>query len=192
MSKYKIVAFVIALSFFTISSAVNAIPIFVGDTDELITDSSQSQQHQDNIDNVNWLVNDYNNDIDPDIPYPLFLLGKWEVDDNMWDGGIDPGFTGDFTGGSGTWFAPAAWSGPIYYSIKTANQNSNPPGGFELYYANGDLSGFWDTTGLGNHGLSHISFWSANASPVPEPTTMLLFGTGLVGLAGISIRRKKK
>jgi len=27
---------------------------------------------------------------------------------------------------------------------------------------------------------------------VPEPTTMLLFGTGLAGLAGSRIRRKKK
>lgn len=28
--------------------------------------------------------------------------------------------------------------------------------------------------------------------PVPEPTTMLLFGTGIVGLAGLNLRRKKK
>jgi hypothetical protein len=34
--------------------------------------------------------------------------------------------------------------------------------------------------------------YTSDVSPVPEPTTMLLFGTGLLGLAGISIRRTKK
>jgi len=43
---------------------------------------------------------------------------------------------------------------------------------------------------------NYTDTWNMNVAPgsepVPEPTTMLLFGTGLAGLAGKKIRRKKK
>jgi len=48
---------------------------------------------------------------------------------------------------------------------------------------------------LDDYGLSHASFYNPGDTPpneVPEPTTMLLFGTGLLGLAGVTRRRIKK
>jgi hypothetical protein len=41
------------------------------------------------------------------------------------------------------------------------------------------------------YGISHVTFFSAPQSPVPEPATMLLFGTGLVGLVS-AVRKRGK
>jgi hypothetical protein len=40
--------------------------------------------------------------------------------------------------------------------------------------------------------VSRPGVWTAAASPVPEPTTLILLGTGLAGLVGFRTRKKKQ
>jgi PEP-CTERM motif len=52
----------------------------------------------------------------------------------------------------------------------------------------------YSSNGGGDEG-STLTSLTANVNiqqPVPEPTTMLLFGTGVIGLVGSRLRRKKK
>ncbi len=66
-------------------------------------------------------------------------------------------------------------------------------------------TGFGFSSGSGSQGIANPRWLGASSipvsqstliatrssDPVPEPATMLLFGTGLIGLAGSRIRRKK-
>jgi len=185
---------ILTITILLFSNICLAAPIYVGGTNDLTLANgwNGTLEHNDKLDNINWLVDFYDGTIDSasTLSYPLTLLGKWDTDNTVWENNNNPGFTGDFSGSSGTWNASGSTqlNNSIFYSIKAGSDNSG--GGFELYFANGDTSGTWNTSGLSNHGLSHVSFWAAENNPVPEPTTMLLFGLGLLGVAGVS--RKKK
>jgi hypothetical protein len=64
-------------------------------------------------------------------------------------------------------------------------------GSFDLsllsLYSGGPMKMHW-TMGCGNDIINHTS----EQAPIPEPATMLLFGSGLVGLAGMARKKIRK
>jgi len=147
---------------------------------------------------VNWLLDEY---YEPDIE--TLRIGKFEEVSGVlepvefssyfqpswftWEGTIL-----NATSGTGIITIPTGfeWTGRIWYSIKASN-------GFGLYETG--LTKLeerryeiaWDITDWTANGLSHFSLWTEEGSaPIPEPATMLLFGTGLVGIAALRLRRK--
>jgi len=93
---------------------------------------------------------------------------------------------------TGEWsFNSSVWGSfeDVMIVVKAGNAFS----GYLLDNTTWPVSGDWDT---GDKDLSHLTLYargegSGPPAPVPEPTTMLLFGTGLLGLVGV-VRRKKK
>lgn len=111
------------------------------------------------------------------------LGSSWLISDS--DLGIGPS---DALATNGTnVYAMSLPTAPTYFYVKTGNVDS----GFDHFlYENKDNLAY---------GVVNIGAWGSNANvgkishvgSVPEPTTLLLLGFGLVGLAGIGRKMKK-
>jgi hypothetical protein len=99
-------------------------------------------------------------------------------------------------------YAFALTDQPDYFLVKTGNNQTDPDYRWFLFANNINLDYAVFALETGDYFIKELAALSHGAqvgdgdtpggNPVPEPATMILFGAGLAGLAGVVRRRNKK
>jgi hypothetical protein len=125
-----------------------------------------------------------------DAPENLFITSSFggTAINLHWTGGVQPDGSTE-PGGGWSWVTGEAF---VFTNWWGSEPNNNPNGENRIIFdhgVNANGKGWNDYTGGLNARGYVVEF---DTAPVPEPATMVLFCTGIAGLAGIRIRRKKK
>lgn len=79
----------------------------------------------------------------------------------------------------------------VFDFVEIFNKESNPALNFQTPY---ELAGTFNAADFCDKDFSHINVWArdpSNDAVIPEPSTLILFGVGLLGL-GFRTRRRRK
>jgi hypothetical protein len=155
-----------------------------------------------------WVGNDTSQSVIDGIILPLIAPATELYKMESGTGGSESGalannyttaFNGDLSGATITWDGGDYVGQPAYLLVKDGNQEpawylfdltgaNTPPGTIPAWDGQEtlSLSGFWPDNGA----ISHVSLYGTHS--VPEPTTMLLFGSGILFVGAFGRKRFKK